>query len=592
MFGLNKFKLILAALIGILVLTACSEDEKKTDNEILLPTSAKYENALNFNEIKISSIKIKDLRTGQDSILIKDGIVREFCDFIRSMNFTKTSEKWTSEYEAEIFEGGESVLKLVFSGKAISFSEKVIIGNTVLESGDYELDNWISDNVRFFYYGKVLDPQHIETPATISLPGEISSVNICDKGSRKINQYEVYAKLYNFLEENFLNRKFEIIYAEKIYSRDLMEQNRQNAMKNCRSLIFENPQNFIEINSDSRYTQLISVSNYIVAEDLERTGIYRLYTDKMIIDIRADDKFVNGFNDIFGTNAKEEKSLTPDEIEALFNEKPPYYMDYICNNLNIESWNGREPNRLEKHKKVLNTQEKPYTVLEFYNNFDLRILFFKEDKFIDYIDYGHRSAGTEYRLEKAGDNVFIVGRICRDHGIGLDRNFEEWYLLSDNGKKLVLGFPYLDFTQPGLWGYELIADNIKFNTGSDMSLTVDYTIRKFYNLDIDIDDDLGNITIEGKKRVIFKWDDEKSEFVSEYDKNEMGMFEIPPESDDITVKCTELLKDNYQRLIEIMSSSSDTDDLSVKYMKDSWRDFLNSCEDCEEKSKLLEIIDK
>jgi len=583
--------LILAALVGILVLTACTEDEKKTDNEILLPTSARYENALNFNEIKISSIKIKDLNKGQDSILIKDGILQEFCYFIKSMNFTKTSEKWTYEYEAEIFEGGESVLKIAFSGRAISFSEKVIIGNTVLESGEYELDNWISDNVRFFYYGRVLDPQHIGTPATISLPGEISSVDICDKGNRKINQYEVYAKLHNFLEENFLNRKFEIIYAEKIYNRDLMEQNRQNAMKNYRSLIIENSPNFIEINSDSRYTQLISVSNYIVAEDLERTGIYQLYTDKMIIDIRADDKFVNGFNDIFGTNAKEEKSLTPDEIEVLFNEKQPYYMDYICNNLNIESWNGLEPNRLEKHKKVLNTREKPYTFLEFYNFFDLRILFFKEDKFIDYIDYGSRSAGTEYRLEENGDKVFIVGRRCRDHGTGLDRNFEEWYLLSDNGKKLVLGFPYLDFTQPGLWGYELIADNIKFNTGSDMSLTVDYTIRKFYNLDIDIDDDLGNVTVEGKKRVIFKWDDEKSEFVSEYDKNETGMFEIPPESDDIAVKCTELLKDNYQRLLEIMSSFPDTDELSAKYMKDSWRDFLKSCVDCEEKSKLLEIID-
>ena len=96
-----------------------------------------------------------------------------------------------------------------------------------------------------------------------------------------------------------------------------------------------------------------------------------------------------------------------------------------------------------------------------------RLLFFKEDKFIDYIDCGHRTAGTEYRLEKVGDKIFIVGRKNREHGTGEERNFEEWYTLSDEGKKLVISFPYYDFIQPHR-GYELTANNIKIKYVEDM----------------------------------------------------------------------------------------------------------------------------
>lgn len=592
MFDLHKSKLlIIAALIGLLIFTACDEDTKKTDNETLFPTAAKFEDAIDFNEINISGIKIKNLSTGQESILIKDGIVREFREFIKEMNFIKTNEDWAQEYEAEILESGESVLKIVFSGRAIWFNERVKIGNTVLESGAYKLDEWISDNIKHFYEGEVLDPQHIEMPSYISMPENIYNIDMFDRGSGKINLPEVFTKSYIFVEENILNQKYELVHAEKIFNNEAMELKKQQAMKNCRALVLEIPISYFNVDSDSGYKQLVYASNsVIVAENLENPGIYRLFTERMIVDFKVNDQFIKGFEDIFNTNANESKNLTPDEIETLFNEKSLYYMEYICKNLNIEKWRGREPNGLKKHKMVLNNQEGPYTVLEFYDDYELRLLFFKDNKFIDYIDYGHKFAGTEYRIEKAGNKIFIAGRKNRGYGTGVDENFEEWYLLNDKGKKLVIGFPYNYFNQTSLWGYELTANNIQFNASNNMSLIVDYNIRKFYGLDIDIADEYGYVTIEGKKRVIFKWDDEKSVFVSDYDKNEMGMFEIPPESDDITEKCTKLLKQKYQQLLEIVSSPIDIDEFNAKYIKDSWRDFLNSCMDCEEKFKLLEII--
>ena len=40
-----------------------------------------------------------------------------------------------------------------------------------------------------------------------------------------------------------------------------------------------------------------------------------------------------------------------------------------------------------------------------------------------------------------------------------------------------------------------------------------------------------------------------------------------------------------------MSSFTANNEFVVQFMKESWRDFLNNCKDCEEKFKLLEIVD-
>lgn len=50
-------------------------------------------------------------------------------------------------------------------------------------------------------------------------------------------------------------------------------------------------------------------------------------------------------------------------------------------------------------------------------------------------------------------------------------------------------------------------------------------------------------------------------------------------------------KDKYPQLLEIMSSFTANNEFVVQFMKESWRDFLNNCKDCEEKFKLLEIVD-
>ena len=587
-------KLVVAVIIGMLLLTACDEGTNNDGNKTALITPAKaQDNIINLSNMNISSIRIKELNTEQDSILIKDGIIREFRDFLSSMKFTKIDESFIPEYEAEILDGGELVLKISFSGGVVSFSEKVMIGDKVLERGDYELENWISDNIKHFYEGKVLDPQNNEISANITTPDEISLIEMIDRGSTKINRYEVYSKLYDFAKENFCSRKFEVLESKKIDDYESMSEQKDSAIKKCRALVIGNPFINIKIESDNEYDELISAPSMLLVEHAEKPETYQIYTEKMIIDIKVDNNFVKGFEEVFDTNTEVSKVLTPDEIEELFNEKKPYYWDYIWKNLDIEGWYADENVRLERQYMNLSNQGESYKVLMFYYyDIGLRLLFFKEDKYIDYIDFGGRMAGTEYRMEKAGDKVFIVGKSCRGYGTGMSRYFEDWYTLTDNGKKLVVSLPYDDYNVGPIGGYYLVAKSIKLNNKGEISLTADYSLGKIY-MRIDICDDTYGVNVEVPKKVIFKWDNEKDVFVSEFAPDDMGVTEIPPESDDIVGKCTELLKSKYKELTEAMLLlDEETYEYNKENRKKSWELFLNDCEDCDEKSALLEMLKK
>lgn len=587
-------KLIIVVLVGLLILTACDENTKNDANKIVLPTTKMSENNItNLNEINISSIEIKDLKIDQESILIKESIIREFRDFLTGLKLTKTDKSCPAEYEAEILDVGEPVLKIRISGNMVEFSEKVMLGNTIIEKGDYEVDSWISLNIQHFYEGKVLDTQNVEASANIYLPETEARLDIIDKGNTKINQYEVYQKLYSFVTERFCNYKFEVIEYEKIFDYEFMNHQKQIAMNNSRTMIIDNFCNYIKVESNSGYDESIYVSNIVLSEYKEKPGIYQLLADKMKLCIKVNDEFVKGFEDVFNTNSKSVKVLMPSEIEELFNEKKPYYWDYIWKNLGIEGWYGDESVKLERLQMNLDNQREPYNVLAFYQYSDLRLLFFKEDKYIDYIDFGGKMAEIGYKLEKAGDKIFIVGNSCRGFGTGMGRYFEEWYTLTDKGKKLAVSLPYDDFDLGPVYGYNLKAKSIKLKAKGYISLTADYNLKKFYLTGVDLGDEILGITIEVPKKVVFKWNNEKAAFESEFVPNDMGMTEIPPESEEIIGKCTNILKNKYKELNDAMLLLNKENDEYIKAnRKRAWEIFLNDCEDCNEKSALLKLLNE
>lgn len=430
-------RIFLAALIGLMLFTACDRNTKQTDSKVEpTMTANSQDDVIILEDIEISSIKIKNLSTKDETILIKEGIIREFCGLLAGMKYKKTDEQWGMTHEAEIFINGESALKISLAERAISVSRKVRLGDTVVEKGIYEADEWIGRHIGKFFEGTVLDPQHIEVPAELTMPEESSRVELSDMGSSKINQYEVQTKLLDFVKLNFSGQKFEIVEGKRVFNYDTIEKQRLDMLKKYRAIIIEYPDGYVSVESGNEYNEIISAPYVTLIELSEKPGNYQLFTEKMIIDIKAQEQFVNGFDNVFNEN-KVLKALKPDEVEVLYNEKRPYYMEYISKNLGIESWHGREPQELETRKLNLDNKGEPYEVLEFYNGFDLRLLFFKAEKFVDYIDFGGRQAGTEYRMEKVGDKIFIAGKRCRGYGTGEARYFEDWYILNDQGKNLL-----------------------------------------------------------------------------------------------------------------------------------------------------------
>jgi len=135
-------KIVLVALIGLLLFTACDENTKQTDSKTEPTMTAKaQDDVMRLDDIEISSIKIKNLSTNNETILIKDGIIKEFCSFLNGMKYKKTDEQWGMTYEAEILINGETALKINLAARAVSVSRKVMLGDTVIEKGIYEAED-------------------------------------------------------------------------------------------------------------------------------------------------------------------------------------------------------------------------------------------------------------------------------------------------------------------------------------------------------------------------------------------------------------------------------------------------------------------
>lgn len=585
-------KIVLIALIGLVLFTACDENKKQTDSILETTATAKVQDdVIRLDDIDISSIKIKNLTTNDETILLKDGIIKEFCSLLSGIKYNKTDESWEDmSHEAEILVNGDTVLKINMGAWSVSVNRKVAFGDTVMEQGTYEAKDSLQRYIEKYFEGTVLDPQYIEPSAKLVMPQDTIKAELSDMGSSKINRYELQESLFDFVKLNFSGQKFEHLEIKRIFDYDTIEKQRQDMLKKCRAIIIQYPEGYIGVESQNNYNETISASYITLLELAEKPGNYQLFTEKMIIDIKADEKFVKGFDDVFNAN-KVTKILKPDEIETLFNEKKPYYMEYISKNLGIEGWYGREPQELKKRKMNLDSKGETYEVLEFYNGFDLRLLIFKKDKFIDYIDFGGKQAGTENRIEKTGDKVFIVGKSCRGYGTGESRYFEDWYMMDEQGKKLVASFPYDDYYQPFYGGYTLKADSIKLTGGNDARLTVGYSVTKFYSINLDNANEYGQIEVKDTKKVVFKWDDEKSAFLSEYAPDEMGITEIPAKSKKLTEKCTAILKENYKKLTDIVEAFDEMD-VYIKENTEALRYFLDDCEDCEEKVALLEMLGK
>ncbi len=601
---------LLAIILMFLVLSvSCSRDTKNmtaAKNTHAPVNSLSTVDAVRLDPEDIKSIFVRDTDIDTQDVEYKNGnLIKEFCTFLKNQNYSETEEKWDEIYSVELLDkDGIPVSEIAFGERAVTFDKKVELGDKIIAKGTYEVEHWMSNYLKNLYEGVVLDPEYVRYPARLKVPDASYALEIYDMGSSRVNKYEVCQRLYDFIGSWFSCKEFEITESKRIYDNNSIESEISKIKNGNRCIIitYSTSDNYFDINFDiasaDEYKESARGSAVILAKYPEKPNTYILATDNTIFHIKVSSDFNSRFESIFSDNGSIIKEISPGEIKDLFDAKKPYFMEFVSKNLGTESWPGREPDRLEIKQIKLDNGSAPYTSVNITNPFDLRMLIFKQNKdktwnFIDSIDFGGRVAGTEYSLKKAGDNIWLAGNRCRGNGTGIAKYYEDWYSITDEGKKLVLSFPYDEYEEPPSGGYNIKADSIKFSSGGSAKVTVSYSVAKRFLLGVDSAGEDGKIEVTGKKLVEFKWEDAKKIFMSEYATDEYGVTDVSPECEEIARKCNEILEKDYEVLLENLKKlASEKDENKESWRIDGLREFLDNCADCDKKAGLYAELKK
>ena len=241
------------------------------------------------------------------------------------------------------------------------------------------------------------------------------------------------------------------------------------------------------------------------------------------------------------------------------------------------------------------------TVVELSSYYNARLFVYTavsggEWQFIDAVDFGGRVAGTEYHIETGGDHVWLVGNSCRGHGTGESRYYQDWYEITDKGKRLVLSFPYDEYMVNYPGGYIIRADSVNTETSGstgDIKVLADYTITKQYALELDIADENGMVNVNEKRTVEYIWNETKESFVSVYEVDESGLTIVETESTEITRQCDAILENYYN---ELKKGLNEIDKLEASFSRAArvggLKLFLKDCSEGNKKAELLSFLER
>lgn len=606
-------KTLIPILIILLFLAACnnnrvvSSDSQSDDSGKAAINQKNTDNTIKTDVMQISKIRIKNLYDDSEAEYTDSSFISEFCTLFAGQTFSQTNSKWDGDYRVELFGADDNIAAtMTIYGSVVTFDSDITINGRFIKKGSYNASQWISDYARKYLEGMVVDPVYIQYPAVISIPDNINYQEIVDKGSIKVNTYETIEQTYELLYSSFANNEFNILNVRRLFDNEEVEAEAEKAKADGRCILieFSTSETYLEIKSENSNRQGAKAYIVTLAANPGKPGTYKLITNSMIFEIEADREFNAKFNDIFEGNRSISKDLTPDDIKKLYEENKtfyeenkPSYMEYVCKNLGIERWSGNPPEKIEITRQKLGKGGDMYTVVALSNPYDIRLHVFKGGNghpwdFIDYIGFGGRLAGTEYRLESWADHVWIVGNSCRGHGTGEARYYQDWYELTSEGKKIVLSLPYDEYFEHHLGGHSVIADTVSIETNGEMRVSVDYTITKIYPLNLDIADKYGRVCINTKKHVEFIWDEALEKFVSEYDVDELGLTVVEADSPEITRQCDDILEKYYDELLKGLTEAETEENEFVRDTKvEGLMRFLEDCSDGGKKRKLTNIAE-
>lgn len=605
----------------LLLMSACQEgfesraEAKSTSSEIFLPLLTTdsdtvlpdESNFFKINNSNISRLKINDVSMVIVTEYTDQGLIKEFCSFLENLKYNKIEKLLGEAYKVDLFDvSGNVVLTATFNDNTVYFDRNIKLGDILLSKGAYETIDWTWVNFSFYLKqlseGIVIDPENIQYPANISIPAsseDIHKVELIDRGSERVNTYDVYPMLYDLVYGSFSGNSFEIVSSKKFYNYEELQSEIDKAKKEspCICVTFGSSDTKLQISSGSAYKEYSMVYCLTLAKKPQEPGIYTLITDRMVFDIKVNSNFSDKFDALFTENEKAAKQVAPDEIKTLFNNKKPYCMEYICKNLGIEEWNGRLPDRLEIGKMKLNPESEPYTVVSLYSTFNLRMLVYKQniiDSSLGYIgdmDFRNWPNPAEYHLEKTADQIWVTGTRYMGHGTGESHYSQQWYRVTDAGVKPVLLFSFDDYIEGPYGGYSVRAKEVCMQNTGSIIVKVDYDIAKRYNLFLTIANEYGSVELKGSKTAEFIWNETQEKFISEYQADQDGAFSITADSHEITKQCDELLKKHCMQLGMIIGTIPEVENEYERNRRAaSIKAFLNDCTDCPEKVDLLKKL--
>lgn len=561
----------------------------------------------------IKRVKISYLAEDDSRIIADPEIVKEFFKLLDNQKYTCIDKLAGATHKVELLNAnGLQGCSLTFNYNTIFVDRSLTIGKTTLKKGAYEAADRSWASFSFFLdqlrSGFITDPAKITLPAELIIPEQDCRLRMLDKGAEKVNRYEVYPMMYEFLEKYFSGKEFAISGYKKYYDYQELQQEAQRIKKAGRAILIDYNMSDTRffITSQNSYKYYSIGCSVILSKIEEGAGRYVIVTDRLVFEVAVNREFDKSFDALFSTNAKIYKEASPEQIKGLFDDQKPYYMEYICSNLGIDEWKGREPDSVEIKEMKLNESNETFTVVHINNPFDLRMLVYKHtDKdlpdFIGDIYFRGYHAEADFKIVEAGGRTFVTGNSCKGHGTGVSLYCRDWYRITDKGINMVLSYPYDAYEEGPYGGYSTIAKNVTIveNVTTDdnkgTKVVVDYDVAKRYNLFLDISDGYGTTELKGGKRAEFLWDEKRGVFISEYPVNESGSIDIPPICEDIREKCDEILVKHYDRLldnVELLSPDEARPDYIAgsKYRVRGVKSFLMDCSDSVQKNSLLNRI--
>lgn len=555
-----------------------------------------------INASEISRIFIRD-SSGLETDVTDQNMIEEFCSLLENQKYTPIEKVSGEAYKAEFSDlSGRTLLTAIFKDNTVYFDHNITVGDIELSKGAYESSDWswtsFSFYLKHYIEGIVMNPASIQYPASLNMQAshdDVFRLELIDKGNERVNTYDVYPMLYDFIYKSFIGNSFEITISKKYYDYEEFqyETDRTKQKSQCILVTFGSSDTRLPINSASAYDEFAMTYTITIAKNPDKPGIYKLITDRMVFEIKAYNGFSDEFDALFAKNAKADQQVTPDEIKELYDGRKPYYMEYVCKNLGIAEWNEVPSDRLEIGLMKLNPNSKPYTVVSISNNFNLRMLVYKQNadgsmSFIGDMDFRNWPNQAEYRLERTADKIWIAGTRYLGRGTGEFQCSQLWYRVTDTEVKPVLIFTYDDYHVGPYGGYTVKAKKVSLQKADSIKIIAEYDTSKIYNLYLDIADEYGAVELNGSKTVEFVWNEQQERFIAENEIDENDAFTILADTPEITKKCDELLKEHSIELGKVINGIPGEENEHKKaWRAESIKIFLNDCSDCPEKAALL-----